>query len=513
MLPHSDFINEALVGVALAAASGSETGDAEMSASAARGACRVIAPYRERSAPPARGDRRWRTCVTVVALTLAGCAHYVPRPVSIADTGARFSARDVDWNGAATACRTRAPRAPCDAAHPDRLVLFEAMLVNNPAIAVARAKVASAEAAARAARAPNGPTMTLSTEYAGADSSPWLFGIAGDIPLDIGGRRASRIGSANLAVVAARYDLAEAIWTARMTLVRGLADHLMADRQGIVAGRLLALQERRFAVLGRRVAQGEASRAELERTRADLADARSRVAAATARHDAAVVQVAAALGVPLEQARVLNPSWPGLETPTSSTAVPPAGRYTALLGRADLLKAMTVYEQAEFDLRGEVAKQYPALSVGPGFTWDHGLVKIPLNIGLALPPLDLNRRAIAAAEARRSEAGTQLEALYAGAVAGIDQAMAEATAARRSLAQIRELDVPIATRLAAQADRELAAGAIDRNDWAAAQAGLEIARLAELDALARVLAADAALEEALRRPLSGPETLIEGAGS
>lgn len=451
--------------------------------------------------------------VAAALLALAGCTHYAPKPVSIANTAVRFSARSADLNRAASACRTMAPRAPCDAGNPDKLVLFELLLANNPVVAAARARVASAEAAARAAHAPVGPTMTLSTEYAGADPKPWLLGLATDFPLDTGGRRAARIGSADLAVTAARYDLAEAIWAARTTLVRALADQLVADRQVIIANRLQALQERRFAVLERRVAQGEASRAELERTRADLADARSRLATAQAKREAATVQIAAALGVPLDQARSLTTSWPGLDVPGPLAALAPADRYSALLGRTDLLRGMTAYEQSEIDLRGEIAKQYPALSVGPGFTWDHGLVKIPFNVGLALPPLDLNRRAIAAAEARRSEAAAQLEALYAGAVAGIDQAMAEAAAARRSLTQARELDLPIATRLAAQADRELAAGAIDRNDWAAAQAGLEVARLAELDALARVLAADAALEEVLRRPLTGPETLIEGAGS
>lgn len=452
-------------------------------------------------------------CVAAAVLALAGCTHYTPEPVSITTTAARFSARTVDLDSAAAACRMAAPRARCDAGNPDKLVLFEVLLANNPSVAAARARVASAEAAARAAHAPTGPTMTLSSEYAGADSPPWLLGIGADIPLDTGGRRAARIGTAELGVTAARYDLAEAVWTARMALVRALAEQLVSVRQGTVADRLQALQERRFAVLQRRVALGEASRAELERTRADFADARVRVAAARARGEAALVQIAAALGVPPEQVQPLVRSWPEFASPLSANTPSAADRAAALLGRPDLLKAMLLYDQAEFDLRGEVAKQYPALSVGPGFSWDHGLVKIPFNLGLALPPFDLNRRAIATAEARRSQAGVDLEALYASAVAGIDQAMAEAAAARRSINQKRELDLPIAVRLAAQADRELAAGAIDRNDWAAAQAGLEVARLAELDALARVLAADAALEEALRRPLSGPETLLEGTGS
>lgn len=455
---------------------------------------------------------RW-TGIAAALLAVGGCTHFVPKPVRVTDTAARFSAQTIDLNGAATVCRTIAPRAPCDAARPDRLVLFEVLIARNPAVAAARARVASAAAASRAAHAPAGPTMTLSTEYAGGDSQPWLLGVATDFPLDTGGRRTARIGAADLAVAAARYDLAEAIWTARIALVRGLAEQQVAVRQATVADRLMALQERRFAVMERRVVQGEASRAEMERTRADLADARTRGAAARARSEAAVVKIAEALGVPLEQARGLTASWEGFETLTPFEEPAPADRYAALLGRPDLLKAITAYDQAEFDLRGEVAKQYPAISVGPGFTWDHGLVKIPFNIGLTLPPLDLNRRAIAAAEARRGEAATQLEAFYAGAVAGIDQAMAEVSAARRVLKQARELDMPIAVRLAAQADHELAAGAIDRSDWAAAQAGLEIARLAELDALARAVMADVALEEAMRRPLSGPETLIEGAAS
>ena len=68
--------------------------------------------------------------------------------------------------------------------------------------------------------------------------------------------------------------------------------------------------------------------------------------------------------------------------------------------------------------------------------------------------------------------------------------------------------MPTAQALADQADREFRAGAIDRAEWAAAQAGAAQTRLVELDALARVHAADAALEDAVRRPLEGPETQI-----
>ena len=94
------------------------------------------------------------------------------------------------------------------------------------------------------------------------------------------------------------------------------------------------------------------------------------------------------------------------------------------------------------------------------------------------------------------------------AQAAIDAALIEQQAASGALARVRAVDVESAKRFAGQADQELSRGAIDRVDWAAAQVGLELARLAEVEALRRVHAADAAVEDAFRRPLEGPEKQI-----
>lgn len=448
----------------------------------------------------------------LLALSLAGCVSYAPAPKPLGETADRFAARSASWTAAEQTCHRLAPSAPCDPDKPDQLMLFAMLVENNSDVALARAHLRSVEAAAVAARTPAGPTLTLSSEYAKAssDPSPWLFGAALDIPLDTGGRRAARVASADLAVNAACYDLVEAIWTARMALVRALDEVSTATAQLDLANQLAALQERRMQAMDRRVTSGEASRAELERLRSDLADARHREGTASAMRDAGKVQVAKALGLPAANlpAGLLEGGAFAAMVPVSLPT--PQQRSEALLARADLLKAIVAYDQAEADLRSEVAKQYPAISVGPGFTWERGLVKLPFNIGLVLPPLDINRSNIRATEARRSEAGSALEAAYASAVGSVDAAYGEMIAAQRALADVRRLDLPIAQRLAVQADREMAAGAIDRTDWAAAQAGLLIARIAERDVLARVLAANAALEDALRRPLSGPETRIEG---
>lgn len=445
-----------------------------------------------------------------IVLGVSACTQYTARPVQLTAIAAQRDHRTLDLGQVAGACLRLAPKSECNPARLDRVMLYAAMFGTNPAIAAARDHVASALAAVRSARQGAGPKLTLTTEYAGAapDPSPWLLGASSEIPLDIGGARAVRIGSAELAVVTARYDLAETVWSARMTMVRGLAQVLVAERQIAASNDLVTLQERRFAAMERRVNAGEASRAEQERVRADLADARHRHADAEARRQAGLVELANAIGVPPASLAERVFAWDSFEAPDDLGLVREDERRTALVARADLLKSMIAYDQAELDLRGEVAKQYPAITVGPGFTWERGLVKIPFNLGLSLPPFDLNRKAIATATARRSEAGAKLEAEYAAAAGAVDGALAQARAVRRSLADLRRLDLPIAARLATQADRELAAGSLDRADWAAARAGRLTTRLQELDALARALTADMALEDALRRPLSGPELMV-----
>ena len=203
--------------------------------------------------------------------------------------------------------------------------------------------------------------------------------------------------------------------------------------------------------------------------------------------------------------------WGGFDTPAPDplAALAPDAKAQAITARSNVLKALAAYDQAEANLRGEVARQFPAIVVSPGYTWERGLVKLPLSIGLALPPLDLNRAGIAAATARRIEAGKQIESEIAGAEAALDAAIAERRQAMAILERIRSAVLPGARRLAAQADAELRHGSIDTGEWAIAQIGVLQFRMSELDALARVYAADAALEDAMQRPLEGPEQMIE----
>jgi outer membrane protein TolC len=390
------------------------------------------------------------------------------------------------------------------------LTLLAAALTSSPEIARARATLAAARAEAAAARIGPGPTLSLTAEYAfnPPETSNWLYGIASDFLLDRGGRREGRIEAADVAARAAEFDYAAAVWSVRMAVRRAFDKRAVSIREAAVASELVAMRRRQFDAVRRRVDAGEVSRLELDRVRADLSASLQAELGARAGISRATVDLLAALGLPsdaIETDRIAGA--PSADLP-ALPAVTPAQVASSLELRTEILQATAAYDRSEAALRVAVASQYPQVSLGPGYTWERGLAKLPFNLSLSLPTSDRAHALIAAAEARRAEAGKQLEAAVAAVTSSIARADADYRAAFAALDLVRSETLPTATALARQADVEFDAGAINRADWAASQAGLLTAKLDEITAADAVLTAEAALEDALRRPLRPPETVI-----
>jgi CRISPR system Cascade subunit CasA len=434
-------------------------------------------------------------------------------PRDPAAVAASYGARTLSLEAARAEVQSLAPKANWDGRHWDRLSLFAIAMVNNPTIVEARAKAASAARALKAARVPPAATLTLTSEYANdpGATSPWLYGATLDVPLDIGAARISRVGAATFAARSAHYDYMEAVWSVRMALRRAVAARLLAAREVEISAALAQTRELQRAAAERRAAAGETSRTEFARVSAEASADSRRLTDARARLAAADSALAAALGVPSVALQNLDVSWADFDAPaTPEAATLAAAKQAAVLGRADILRAASAYDHAESNLRAEVARQFPGVQIGPGYTWERGLVKLPFTLALVLPPLDLNRAAIRAAEAGRSEAGAHLEASVVQAVSAVDMAIAEHGAAQAALAKVRDVELPAAQKQGRQADDAFAAGEIDRAEWGASKALAQQGELAALDALRRAQEAQAALEDALRRPLEGPELAIDG---
>lgn len=95
-----------------------------------------------------------------------------------------------------------------------------------------------------------------------------------------------------------------------------------------------------------------------------------------------------------------------------------------MLNRPDILSAIEEYAAAQEALQLEIAKQYPDIHIGPGYSWDQEANKWSLGFSLSLPVFNRNQGPIAEAEARCREAEAVFIALQSRIIGEIDRAFA-----------------------------------------------------------------------------------------
>ncbi len=432
----------------------------------------------------------------VAGTILAGCAQfqtYQPAPLDAARLPAEVAARRLE--------------ARPDGAAWTGSELLSLALSRNAQVAAAAARYRTALAAARTARQPAAATLTLTTEYSrdAGGSSPWLWGLGTDFPLDFGTRRQARLSTADLAALQALYDYGEVVWSVRIALERARAELVLADEAITLAEQAAALRRARYDRLAQRVAAGEDARSVTLVAQAELALADRRGADARARRETALTALSRALEMDPVAVRTLQLA----QAPPASDLAPlPAWRTEAALTRRDVLRAVADYDLAEIALRLEIARQYPEVRLGPGYTWERGVTKLPFNLSLVLPPYDLNRSAIAQAEARRADAGRSLEAVQSVVLAGVDQAATALANARAAQVLIETRDLPLARQMTANIRRGVTGGAFDRVDQLQAEAAEAETLFAAAEARRAVRLAEVDLQDALRRAFDPAETAV-----
>ena len=133
-------------------------------------------------------------------LTVTGCADYAPAPVSVEENAAALEVRTLDPAQARDRLARIAPGYQWQDDEWNGLTLFAEALRLNPELTRSRAGYTAALANVEASRVSPGFTVSLAAEYAldPPESSPWLYGIAGDMLVDRGGRREGRIATAEI---------------------------------------------------------------------------------------------------------------------------------------------------------------------------------------------------------------------------------------------------------------------------------------------------------------------------
>jgi len=446
----------------------------------------------------------------ILAATLAGCAleHYAPRPLDAAQVQRDRIAATADLGDPALR-RALAEAGVEVEAWPLRRWSLPALTVlalrRHPDLAVARAEAAEAVAARDAAGRRADPGIELDAEHhsvPGAVDSPWSLGVALDGLVGGGERRAAQRAQADALADEALQHAALSAWQVRRG-VRDAWDALALARLRVqLAGDEAALRADALKLADQRLARGAADARERDLARRHQADAAREWAAADDAVAQARLTLARALALPPAQLDAM------VLAPAPDDGAPAARSDSLVLQRAMLLDRVEVraqlarYAAADAALRLEVARQWPELSLKPGFTWDQGDLRWSLGLGFVLPLFDRNRGPIAQAKAHRDAEAARFTAVQADALADLDAARLAVDAAARQWS-LAEDGLRARSAAEARVARRLEAGDADRGDVLDARGLALQARRAATDARGEWVAARARLEDVVQRPLDG----------
>lgn len=439
-------------------------------------------------------------------MALAGCTAYHAQPIAPDQLARQFEQRSLVSEALHAYLRQTLGQVatPWPPAQWTREMLTLAAFYYSPALDLSRAQWATAQAGVGVAGAVPNPVLQLPLQYVnpvpGADTPPYTVGFALDIPIETAHKRSYRIAQASHLSEAARLNIENEAWKISAQ-VRDALIALYAARERItLLSREVAAEQQITQMSRQRLAAGQFSQPEVDA--AVLADiqAQSDLEAARSAEQSALASLAKTIGVPVA-------ALDGIDLDLAPFGVVPTAELTgeaqrrAIFRRADLRASLAEYAAAESALQLEVAKQYPDIHLGPGYTYDTGTNKIAFGLaGVSLPIFDRNQGGIRMAEAKRKAAATRTAALQDAILGDLDHALARYRSSRASM-RLAQRHRSAARRQLDSQSAAWAAGDADRLTYTQALAAYDASQLHHLDALVAVQRALGALEDVTQQPM------------
>jgi outer membrane protein, heavy metal efflux system len=457
-----------------------------------------------------RGARRF-LALGVIVLLAAGCVRFHPKPTTAAQTMDDFEARRFDAPEIVNYARSIPGIGNWPPLTWDLRTLTLAAMYYSPDLDVARAQWGVAQAGRITAGERPNPTGSVLMGYNStspvSEVKPWIPEAALEIPIETAGKRGYRIAQAKHLSESARLKIFSSAWDIRSRLRQAFLELWAARESESLLNIQVAFQAENLKILEAQRAAGEASLYDLTQARIALDSARLAALDASSQSARALVSLAGAIGVPLKAVEPVAFSFEGF---LDLRADLPAAevRRRALLSRADILSSLSEYDAAQSALRIEIAKQYPDISLGPGWQLDQTDNKWTLGLSLILPLLNRNKGPIAEAEARRAELAAQFLSLQARVIEQIDGAVA---ACRSAIEKSKTAD-ELQERLRKQEESAKVlyrVGEISKSELLSIQLELAAVSLARLEALVKAQQAIGELENAIQNPLDLKDGILE----
>ena len=433
---------------------------------------------------------------------LAGCAvqRYRPAPIVASATASAFASRNLADPGLQSFEEQNLGH-PLSSWPPntwDLQTLSLAALYFSPALESARARIAGTEASLVTAGARPNPSVSIAPGI----PSPYLLTLDFSFPIETAGKRGHRIQRAHSLDQAARLDLADTAWTIHSGVRTALLNYLLASRTLESFRSEEKVREDQVNILEQIFSAGEIPRQSVDLARIELSKTHVAIITAEGQVSETKAALSAVVGLPVAALQSADFSWPNIDAPPSSESLSAEQvQRDAVLNRLDLRRSLAQYAASEAGLQLEIAKQYPDINIGPGYTYEEKHSFFTVGFATTVPLFNRNQGPIAEAEARRKEAAAAFLERQAQVTAKSERALAVYTAVLKELAEAESLGKLQETQLQimqqtirAGADNRLSLDNIEIQSWVLARA--------RLDALARAQKALGDLEDAVQRPLA-----------
>jgi len=447
-------------------------------------------------------DAIWKRLVPLGGiLFLAGCAaqRYQAAPIVASDTASRFVSRSLVDSGLQLFVEQNLGHSvsPWPPATWDLQTLSLAALYFNPALDSARARVAGTEAALLTAGARPNPTLSIAPGI----PTPYLLTLDFAIPIETAGKRGYRILAARSLDQASRFDLADSAWTVRSGIRAALLNYIIASQTlELFRSEEKALQDQ-VSILEKILSVGEIPRQNVDLARIELSKIHLAISTTEGQIDEAKATLAAAIGIPVAGLRGAQFSWPDVDNPPSAESLSPEiVQREAVVNRLDIRRALAQYAAAEAGLRLEIAKQYPDINIGPGYTYEETHSFFTVAASSTIPLFNRNQGPIAEAEARRKEAAAAFLERQAQVIARSERALAVYTSALKELSEAESLRKLQENQLQIT-QQAIRSGTDIRLSLDSVQIQILILDRARIDALVRAQRALGELEDAVQKPL------------
>lgn len=334
------------------------------------------------------------------------------------------------------------------------------LLVFNPDLRQARLEANVTQATAAFAGVWQDPMLGFDLEriVSGAgESNPWVASTTVGITIPISGRLEAEKARAGADLAAELNRIVAKEWAARSAL-RELWIEWSASRvRAEITNELIARLRDVASLADQQEKAGSLTRVDARLFRVELAGRESDLIAASARVKELELQLRAMLGLAPETALALVPSVTFSARTTSVDELRPLLESS----NPELAAVRAEYEVAEQSLRTEVRKQYPDLTIGPGYGTDQGDNRALLGLSLPIPLWNRNQHGVAHASAQREVVRGRFETTYEHLSSKLAIALTRFEAGKAQRALVESSVVPLAEEQEADVRRVAAMGRVD----------------------------------------------------